>query len=338
MANPTLTSMAINARLTLSLHALNNEGTQGNARLIRRVNIFDPRRRLPVSVNAISGEMLKHMAFEHLINLALRDGFPLSNVARAHNPMRAGLYSQRGLTTVDPADRLAEAIQTCVADDLLGFLELRESKGNIPRKSLIEFGWMPAIPGQSLIEAKDHSRFTDEQSGEKSENAGQMRFSVEVASGDYAFTSFFDIAGIGYNPEAESVAGPTNCYSIENEERVRRTLLGLETMYQTLLSPLGASRTATLAHVHGISGAVTLGFSHTPAPAISPLEEDYRTQLQSICDVVNRGFGLNNKPEIKKAEYISFNNFEELGTVLQGISKALCEKDYLLPGGESNVD
>lgn len=337
MSNPILTSIAINARLTLSLHALNNEGTQGNARQIRRVNIFDPRRRLPVSVNAISGEMLKHIAFEHLIDLALRYGLPLSNVAQIHNSMRAGWHSQRGLTATNSADRMAEAIKTCVADDLLGFLELRKGEQNLPRKSLIEFGWMPAIPGQGLVEAKDHSRFTDDQGGEKSENAGQMRFSVEVASGDYAFTSFFDIAGVGYNSEAESVTGPANCYSIDNGERISRTILGLETIYQTLLSPLGASRTATLAHVHGISGTVSLGFTHTPAPAISPLEEDYRTQIQSICEVINRGFGLQ-KTETKKAECLDFNSFTELGAILQSISKFLSKKEYLLPGGENDVD
>ena len=57
-------SISLAGRLTLDMHSLNNEGTEGNQLLTRMVHVVDGNGRLNV-VNAVSGDMLKHIQAEH---------------------------------------------------------------------------------------------------------------------------------------------------------------------------------------------------------------------------------------------------------------------------------
>ena len=65
-------SLSISARLTLDMHSLNNEGSEGNQLQTRMVDIVAADGRL-YSVNAISGDMLKHIQAEHLYHIAQGD-------------------------------------------------------------------------------------------------------------------------------------------------------------------------------------------------------------------------------------------------------------------------
>ncbi len=60
----------------INLHSLNNEGGEGNQIQTRIVTIVDADGRLH-SVNAISGDMLKHIQAEHLYRIARISELPL---------------------------------------------------------------------------------------------------------------------------------------------------------------------------------------------------------------------------------------------------------------------
>ncbi len=58
-------SLSICGRVTLDMHSLNNEGGEGNQIQTRMVNIVAADGEL-YTVNAISGDMFKHIQAEHL--------------------------------------------------------------------------------------------------------------------------------------------------------------------------------------------------------------------------------------------------------------------------------
>lgn len=339
MKNKIPTSIAVNARLNISLHALNNEGTHGSAKEIRRVQLFY--RDLPVSVNAISGEMLKYIYFNHLIDIGMANKLPLSKVALKRNPMRAG-EPARNLKATSPEEKLTETIKTCITDDMLGYMH---AKSRFVRKSLVEFGWMPAIPRLGVIDRKEHSRFTgdnksksDEQNLNKepvqeeiingetegketsndantptsdSDNTGQMRYSMEVATGTYALTAYFDTGQVGFNAEK-------NQYVISDDERKQRIAAGLEALYRTAICMKGASRTACLGHFHGIEGAVSIGYGLYPAPSVSPLDENFISQIEAIAEQLNSRF-LKAEDTDEVVVVKRFPNVGEFGKVLREI-------------------
>src|SRR5579883_1906641 len=83
----TIHSLSLCARITLDLHSLNNEGTEGNQQQTRMVHIIDQSGRRAI-VNAISGDMFKHILVGHLVPLLEAAGQPLSDPARRLDPDR----------------------------------------------------------------------------------------------------------------------------------------------------------------------------------------------------------------------------------------------------------
>src|SRR6266542_6471421 len=90
MSSQPIYSMAISGRAILDMHALNNEGSEGNQLNTRQVYIVtgSGRNPEPARVNAISGDMLKHIQADHFRRLAQHHGLPLSKGAQLANPNR----------------------------------------------------------------------------------------------------------------------------------------------------------------------------------------------------------------------------------------------------------
>jgi len=59
-------------------------------------------------------------------------------------------------------------------------------------------------------------------------------------------------------------------------------------MMQTLMHPYGAGRSQQAPHVSGFDGLVITSDSRLPAVTVSPLEDDYKAQAQSIVKHMNR--------------------------------------------------
>src|SRR4051794_39017633 len=90
MATQQLYSMSISGRAILDMHALNNEGSEGNQLNTRQVYVVTGTGRNPVPsrVNAISGDMLKHIQADHFRRLAQLYELPLSQGAQIGNANR----------------------------------------------------------------------------------------------------------------------------------------------------------------------------------------------------------------------------------------------------------
>ena len=137
-------SLAINA--TLDLHNLNNEGNEGNQLQTRMVDIIAEDGNL-YNVNAISGDMLKHIQAEHFFNLARQRKLPLCAGCQQFNPtgstpMRHFMESTKPLSN---SETLNELLRNCAMDDIEGILITADGR-SIPRKSVVEFGWAIGLP------------------------------------------------------------------------------------------------------------------------------------------------------------------------------------------------
>src|SRR5579864_4501753 len=71
-----IASLSISARATIDMHSLNNEGGEGNQIQTRMVDIIGSDGRMH-NVNAISGDMLKHIQAQHFFELARQNNLPL---------------------------------------------------------------------------------------------------------------------------------------------------------------------------------------------------------------------------------------------------------------------
>src|SRR3989442_9992000 len=82
-----IASVSIAARATLDMHSLNNEGGEGNQIQTRMVDIVDHLGNLH-NVNAISGDMLKHVLMEHFYQQARTQGIALCTGCQRFNANR----------------------------------------------------------------------------------------------------------------------------------------------------------------------------------------------------------------------------------------------------------
>lgn len=158
-------SLSLCARVTLDLHSLNNEGTEGNQQQTRMVYIIDQRGQRQ-SVNAVSGDMFKHILVEHLIPLLEEVKQPLSPGAKAHDADRINALNQAfvdfceneqefktgGKRKATESEIMTKILTDCSLTDLAGTLVTRGR--SVGRKSVVEFGWLAG--GRQWPTSHDH--------------------------------------------------------------------------------------------------------------------------------------------------------------------------------------
>jgi CRISPR-associated protein Cst2 len=280
-------SVSISARATLDMHSLNNEGGEGNQIQTRMVNIIDQHGRLQ-NVNAISGDMFKHIQAEHLFRLlSEEDGVPLCAGCQQFNANRINADADFIARTADlsDADLLDELLQSCAMDDIEGIL-ITEGKRSVPRKSVIEFAWVVGVPGSVETDSYFHVKYATERSAEQRKqdseatqsvgsNLGQAIFHRPASSGVYAAVCHLELARIGFNDI-------TQHYAIDEEQRRQRMEALLKSVLFTYVQPNGAMRSAQAPHLVDFAGVVTYSRSAVPAPTVSPLKDAYRDQLDAL--------------------------------------------------------
>lgn len=300
-------SLAINA--TLDLHNLNNEGNEGNQLQTRMVDVVDAHGNLR-NVNAISGDMLKHIQAEHFFNLARQRGMPLCAGCRQFNPNRINADSDfiertRGM---QDAQALDELLRACALDDVEGIL-ITEGRRSIPRKSVAEFGWAIGVPdetrdghNQSFFHvkyatersesqrAKDATRRATRAEGDDGGNVGganlgQAIFHRPANSGKYAIVCHLEFGRIGYNDITQQ-------YALRGDERTQRGTALLESLLHSFVQLNGAMRSAQLPHLVRLEGALAYSTMVLPAPLISPLAPDYAAQMTQIGKSLGGGSGV----------------------------------------------
>ncbi len=292
-----LASLSIAARATLDMHSLNNEGGEGNQIQTRMVDIVGPDGRM-YNVNAISGDMFKHIQSEHFFALA-RDGkLPLCAGCQRFDANRINAdaaWLGKHANTSD-RDMMEDLLRTCAVDDASGIL-ITAGKRSLPRKSVVEFGWVVGIPTQVASDAYFHVKYASERDQSTREtdakarqdagsNLGQAIFHRPASSGVYAIVCHLELGRIGYNEISQT-------YAIDQQERQRRARALIQSVLHTFVEINGAMRTTQLPHLVGLEGAITSS-SHgaIPAPLISPLiggSQDpraYRSQLGQIAQAL----------------------------------------------------
>ena len=288
-------SLSISAQAILDMHSLNNEGGEGNQIQTRMVNIVDAAGKLH-NVNAISGDMFKHIQAEHLHRIAVEAGLPLSEGARTFNANRVNydIDAQNELLTAlnaaqGDAAQLDVILQRCAVTDLEGIL-VTAGKRSLPRKSVVEFGWVVGVPDHVETDSYFHVKYASDRSesardaaeGEESRgaNVGQAIFHRPASSGIYAIVLNVETARVGFNDLAQR-------YAIGESERAARLKALLESILYTFIEPAGAMRSTQNPHMVNLAGIVTVSRDIVPAPCVSPLKPDFVKDIQKVADSLN---------------------------------------------------
>lgn len=308
----TIYNLSIAAKATLNLHSLNNEGGEGNQTQTRMVNIVSEDGRLH-SVNAISGDMLKHIQAEHLYAISRDRGLPLcaacalfdANRMSADPDFQAWVKKEKP-TPVQVVDRLL----TCTLDDMEGNL-ITEGNQSVPRKSVIEFGWAVGIPEMVTTDQYFHVKYDPDRreiptaKADRSGNLGQAIFHRPANSGQYAIICNVEAHRIGYNDISQK-------YTIASEKRQKRLAALIESVLYAFVQPNGAMRNTQNPHIVDVTGAVSFTTGPAPAPLISPINGNFDVQMRSVADALNRIHS-------GRVQIENFTSLAGLADVLQGL-------------------
>lgn len=160
-------SVSLSARVVMDMHALNNEGSESNRLMTRQVGIVTPvyddngiEGYSRAVVNAISGDMNKHIFASIFRHLAVEEGLPLCEACKALDPARmmgnADFIDFVEKNSKSP-DVVIDRLLTCAVDDVCGIM-ITGSGASIKRKSAVEFGWTVGLPDITRTEEFIHAR------------------------------------------------------------------------------------------------------------------------------------------------------------------------------------
>lgn len=314
----TIGSLSISAEAIIDLHALNNEGGEGNQIQTRMVEVVfrDPETGEPrvESVNAISGDMFKHIQAEHLYHLAQGDAtLPLCAGCARFNANRISI-DEGFRAFINPGDKksapnavqvLDRLLASCVIDDVEGNL-ITEGKQSTPRKSVVEFGWVVGRPDVTRTGQYFHVKYNPEQRAQeedRSGNQGQAIFYRPASSGVYALVCHLELSRIGYNDISHR-------YAIDDDQQRARYTALLRSLLHTFVRPSGAMRSSQLPHLVDLRGVVTWSSDITPAPTFSALNPDFVEQCERVTRALTRG------QPTPALSLRTFESFADLGDIL----------------------
>lgn len=287
-----LHSLSISGIITMNMHALNNEGSEGNTMMTRMVEIVDATGKNH-TVNAISGDMFKHIQAEYLFMEAKEansNNLPLCAACATFDANRICgdvTFTKNTFNEgVVDSEILSEAIKKCVIDDAEGILITSEIGGkgrSISRKSAIEFGWVVGCPDNTRTESYFHAKYVPEGRGKGSgagENLGQNIFHRPASSGQYAVVLNVDLYKVGRNDI-------TLAY-VDGVDRQARVKALLKSVLNTFIKPTGAHRNTQHPHIIDFSGVIATSSNTLPAPVLSGLNSSYREEIKKIAENLNR--------------------------------------------------
>jgi CRISPR-associated protein Cst2 len=303
-------NLSIAAKATLNLHSLNNEGGEGNQIQTRMVNVADKSGRLH-NVNAISGDMLKHIQAEHLYQVSRDQKLPLCAACRLFdaNRMSADPDFQSWISKEKPTPvQVVNRLLTCTLDDIEGNL-VTQGNLSVPRKSVIEFGWAVGIPETVITDQYFHVKYDPDrreiptQKADRSGNLGQAIFHRPANSGQYAIVCSVEAHRIGYNDITQE-------YVIDAGQRQARLAALLESLLYTFIQPAGAMRNTQNPHIVDVTGVLTYSTGPAPAPLLSPLNDDFDKQTAEVAAALNQIHG-------DRVQMKSFTSLAELAREMQ---------------------
>jgi len=281
-------SLSLSAKVTLALHNLNSEGTEGNQQQTRMVHVIDAAGKRH-SVNAVSGDMFKHIYVRHLTVILQAQGQPLSPGAAMGSPDRITIDTEfkNAIKGRGAADVQREMIERCAVTDIAGTLFTEGI--TVPRKSCTEFGWVVGIPDKVHTEQYFHVKYEPDRrrlasqapKGEGTIAGSQTIFHRPANSGVYALICHLELSRVGINDVTREAA-------ISLEARVSRQRAAVQALLATLVKPAGAQCNTQSPHILDCSGVLATSSSYLSAPMLSPLSERYREEISSIAETLNR--------------------------------------------------
>jgi CRISPR-associated protein Cst2 len=298
----------------MDMHALNNEGSESNRLMTRQVGIVTPAPQengandyKRFTVNAISGDMNKHIFADAFRHFAVDLELPVCPACQALDPARMmGNLDFQEYVEARPAPPIQEIIDhllACAVDDVCGILITGQGV-SVKRKSAVEFGWTVGLPDITEVQEFIHARHAitrltrtrpdrdadeaarQEAAVERQRNIGQMVFTRPASSGVYAFVAHLDVAAIGFNDASQ-------LYPDHVRDRARRLRAALMSLAQTVLHPKGALTSTQLPHVVDAQGFVSVSSSAAAAPLLSPLADNFMDRGSEIARLINRLHGEN---------------------------------------------
>jgi CRISPR-associated protein Cst2 len=319
-----ISSISISGEITLNLHSLNNEGGEGNQIMTRQLTIIDKDGKKH-TVNGISGDMFKHIHAGHLINYCKEHKLSLSQYSEELNPNRISKKEilekniKVGEENANGSQVLDEILKICTVCDAHGFLntdEVGKNKGakNLPRKSIIEFAWTVGIPNKNNTETYVHTKLVAD-AGEKGSasgsNEGQNIFHRPANHGAYAFVCNIDVYRIGLNDISRQ-------YAIADDARTARYKAVLQSLLSSFLNPKGAMTSSQKPHITDFKGVVSVSYKLIPAPTISAINPEYRTEIVEIAKHLN-----NIEPDS-----IELKEFDGLGKLSEIFAELIRQEPY----------
>ena len=314
-------SLSISARALLNLHSLNNEGGEGNQIQTRMVDIvYYDGKDTPThaNVNAISGDMFKHILVEHVHRVAQNNKDLMlceacqkldANRMSADKNFRAFLKKKPSPSPVQVLDRL---VSGCTIDDLAGNL-ITEGGQSTPRKSVVEFGWVVGVPEAVTTDEYFHVKYVPDRrekptdKDEREGNLGQAIFHRPASSGVYAIVCNLEISRIGYNDITQTYVDGVN--------RKARFASLLEGTLYTFVEMNGAMRNTQMPHLVALHGVVTVSRGVAPAPTVSPLTNGFISDIRQTKAAINK---LHGSDLIEVHEFDNVGQLAEImGTLIQ---------------------
>jgi len=319
-----IASISISGEITLNLHSLNNEGGEGNHILTRQVTIVDKAGETH-TVNAISGDMFKHIHAVHLAQIAKEKKLPLSKYAEELNPNRISkkdfeIYFEKDKKKKNESssDIIDAMIDICTVCDTHGILitdKIGENKNssNTPRKSTVEFGWTVGIPNKTNTESYLHTKLVTNagSTGTTGSNEGQNIFHRPANHGVYAFVCSIDVYRIGFNDISRN-------YPISDDGRIERYKALLQSLLSSFINPKGAMTSTQKPHITDFKGVVAISSKLTPAPTISAINEGYQKEITKIANSLNK----------IESDMIELQKFDGLGNLSEIIADLMTYEPY----------
>ena len=142
------------------------------------------------NVNAVSGDMFKHIQVEHLQRIAVEKGLVLCSACQRLDANRMSAdpgfrnWIKEKPTQVQVLDYL---IGNCTIDDLAGNL-ITEGALSVPRKSIAEYGWVVGVPEAVTTDSYFHVKYVPDRREKPTEedehkgNQGQAILNRHVSS------------------------------------------------------------------------------------------------------------------------------------------------------------
>ena len=281
-----LFSISISGLATMNLHSLNNEGGEGNHIQTRMVDVVDKNGRLH-PVNAVSGDMFKHIFIEHFHALALNGsslklcaGCQTMNANRL-NADPAFALALKDKTNAETMDMIPE---WCALDDVGGIL-ITQGNRSVGRKSVLEFSWVTGVPEKVKTDSFFHVKYDSQGRGktgsDDGSNTGQAIFHRPASSGQYALVAHLEVYRIGLNDITQK-------YAIDEAEREKRYRAAMQALAHTFLEPNGAMRATQNPHLTDFTGVIATSTSSVPAPTVSALNPEFQEQVEGIAKNLNR--------------------------------------------------